>query len=82
VDQAIRTDPLPDYSLVARKLGEDHCVIVAAAAPARRFNSSAHPRQLARLPWVTHSQIPSASELYGPGGERSDLAVTPRAVAS
>lgn len=79
VDLAIRTGPLPDSSLDARKLGEDADIIVASPQLTPQLSDLRRPEQLQRLPWVAHRRMPVRREIYGPSGRGFEVEVTPRA---
>lgn len=55
IDVAVRMSPLQDSQLVARRLGEDTLVFVAAPALAGACRGG--PEALARYPWVGHANL-------------------------
>jgi DNA-binding transcriptional LysR family regulator len=78
VDLALRSGPLADSNLIARKLGHDEEIIVAAPALADKLGDVSHPDQLLSVAWIVHRRLPRSVALYGPGNERVMFSIPAR----
>lgn len=78
IDVAVRMGRLPDSELVARKLGEDHQIVVAAPALIASRPTPDRPAALADWPWVAHRELPQRRQLIGPDGQTEAIDVGPR----
>lgn len=67
IDLAIRLGWLKDSSLRATRLGEFEQFLVASPAFMANHGPVSHPRDLAALPWVTFTPLPSPLTWTFPG---------------
>jgi len=80
IDVAIRGGSLPDSSLIARKLGVDHEIIVGGPALVTQWSEICDPKDLCDAPWVVHTSLkqPSRWSFHCTDGRQSKLSVQPR----
>ncbi len=69
VDVAIRSGPLPDSSLIARRLAPDHRIVCAAPAYLERHGKPKTPADLANHNCLTFSGLPTLNEWTFEGPE-------------
>jgi DNA-binding transcriptional LysR family regulator len=78
VDVAFRIGSLPDSTLKARPVFAFERVTVASPALLEGAGLLVHPRQLAELPWIGLSMLPSQRTFTHAGGESCTIRYTPR----
>lgn len=79
IDVAVRLGPLPDSSLVARRVGEIRRMVVASPAFVARHGAPAHPRDLKGLPLVNFTGVVTTNEWrFADGGRPVSVSVSPR----
>lgn len=79
VDVAARIGPLPDSSLVARRVGSVRRVLVASPDYLERRGRPAHPRELAHHDILAFNGLMGATEWrYREGGEARRVQLRPR----
>jgi DNA-binding transcriptional LysR family regulator len=80
IDCAIRVGDIVDPSVVAIRLGDVPRIVVVAPALLPDGATPAHPRDLARLPWVAASNFyrTEVALTHGATGETVQLAIEPR----
>lgn len=77
IDLAVRLAPLPDSTLVARRLGEVRRVLIASPSYLRRFGKPRAPRDLREHTFIGLTRLmPSAEYRYFERGKPRSLALT------
>ncbi|HSV54507.1 MAG TPA: LysR family transcriptional regulator [Burkholderiaceae bacterium] len=63
-DLAVRVGRLPDTGLFATQLGNCSMLLCAAPSFVRRYGKITKPEELAKVPWVTITQLPHPEKLH------------------
>ena len=79
LDLAIRTSPVEETSLVARKIGSFRRMVVASAACIQEHGEPKHPADLERMPCIIFTGLPQPNDWsFGGGGGEVSVRVNGR----
>jgi DNA-binding transcriptional LysR family regulator len=79
IDVAVRLAPLPDSTLIARRLGEVRRVLIASPSYLKCHGTPRTPRDLRQHAFIGFTGLmPNAEYRYVEGGKAKHLALTPR----